>query len=80
MLKPDNLSATDLEEVRLHIRSCADGGGRAIRAWGNVRAGAPASCFSAPIVLIAAAIPALLAVMGVLVVVREVQLFRGRYC
>jgi hypothetical protein len=31
-----------------------------------------------PIVLIVAAIPALFAVMGVLVLIREVQLFRGR--
>ncbi len=31
-----------------------------------------------PIVLMVAAIPTLLTVMGVLIVVREVQLFRGR--
>lgn len=31
-----------------------------------------------PIVLIPAAIPALLAVMGILIVIREIQLFRGR--
>jgi hypothetical protein len=34
--------------------------------------------FQHPIVLIVTAIPALFAVMGVLIVVREVQLFRGR--
>jgi len=34
--------------------------------------------FQHPIVLVVAAIPALFAVMGVLIVVREVQLFRGR--
>lgn len=31
-----------------------------------------------PIVLIVAAIPGLFAVMGVLILIREVQLFRGR--
>lgn len=34
--------------------------------------------FQHPIVLIVAAIPALAAVMGVLIVIREVQLLRGR--
>ena len=34
--------------------------------------------FQHPYVLIVVAIPALLAVMGVLIVIREVQLFRGR--
>jgi predicted cation transporter len=34
--------------------------------------------FQHPIVLIVAAIPALFSVMGVLIIVREVQLFRGR--